>query len=237
MSAITSATILDLVPGTDQAIDNALNWFNELNRNVRRLAEALAAHLHAESVSAVRAAELRNRITQRVLLSARDLYDLLLIVGEQVSPAVSSAESERAVVCALELGLAVNALRKNCTVKNGMAVNDSHNALKPEWKYLAQLLATAKEEHRRRKSRPKPEPLVAAHPRQTAPAKEETVGWTTADGPAQWAKLFGISPATLKRRLKEGSIRHRKLSPKSYQIAIDDLPAKHQAKFRDSPLK
>jgi hypothetical protein len=65
------------------------------------------------------------------------------------------------------------------------------------------------------------------------PAAGEPMEWTTADGPAQWAKMFGVSPTTFKRRLKDGSIRHKKLSTKSYQLAIDDLPAKHQARFRN----
>jgi hypothetical protein len=73
-----------------------------------------------------------------------------------------------------------------------------------------------------------------ANPIPVAPtAAGESMEWTTADGPAQWAKMFGVSPTTFKRRLKDGSIRHKKLSTKSYQLAIDDLPAKHQAKFRN----
>jgi hypothetical protein len=62
----------------------------------------------------------------------------------------------------------------------------------------------------------------------------ESMEWTTPNGPTQWAKLFGISPTTFKRWLKDGSIRHKKLSTKSYQIAIADLPAKHQASFRNA---
>jgi len=61
----------------------------------------------------------------------------------------------------------------------------------------------------------------------------ESVEWTTADSPSRWAKLFDISPPTFMRRLKEGKIRHKKLSTKSYLIAIADLPAMHQAKFRN----
>ncbi len=56
---------------------------------------------------------------------------------------------------------------------------------------------------------------------------------TTPDSPGRWAKLFGFSANTLKRRFKDGAIRHKKLSSKSYQIAIDDLPAIHQSKFRN----
>ena len=68
----------------------------------------------------------------------------------------------------------------------------------------------------------------------------DQIEMTPADGPSQWAKLFGISVSTFMRRLKDGTIRHKKLSSKNYQIAITDLPAKHQAKFRntgDQPAK
>jgi hypothetical protein len=63
------------------------------------------------------------------------------------------------------------------------------------------------------------------------PATE--IQWTTADGLSQWAKLFGFSVTTLKRRFKDGTIKHKKMSSKSYQIAVADLPAKHQSKFRN----
>ena len=56
--------------------------------------------------------------------------------------------------------------------------------------------------------------------------------WTTSDSPQRWAKLFGFSVDTLKRRFKDGKIKHKKLTSKSYQIAVDDLPAVHQTKFR-----
>jgi hypothetical protein len=45
--------------------------------------------------------------------------------------------------------------------------------------------------------------------------------------------MFDVSPTTFMRLLKNGSIRHKKLSTKSYQLAIADLPAKHQAKFHN----
>ena len=63
---------------------------------------------------------------------------------------------------------------------------------------------------------------------------DDGIAWTPAKGPAQWGKIFDMSSATFKRRCNEGKIRCKKLSPKSYQVAIDDLPAKHQAKFRSS---
>lgn len=71
-------------------------------------------------------------------------------------------------------------------------------------------------------------------PSQVKKTGRGAIEWTIADGPTQWAKLFGISPSTLKRRFKDGKIRHKELSAKSYQIAVDDLPAKHQDKYRNA---
>jgi hypothetical protein len=48
--------------------------------------------------------------------------------------------------------------------------------------------------------------------------------WSKPDGPKQWAKAFNCSPSTLKRRFEAGTIRHKKLSSKSYCIHVDDLP-------------
>jgi hypothetical protein len=64
------------------------------------------------------------------------------------------------------------------------------------------------------------------------PADDPPLAWTTPDSPQRWAKVFGFSVDTLKRRFKAGQIRHKKLSTKSYQIAVDDLPAAQQTKFR-----
>ena len=47
--------------------------------------------------------------------------------------------------------------------------------------------------------------------------------WSKQDGPTQWAKKFGFSVDTLMRRFEDGTIRHKKLSTKSYQIHVDDL--------------
>ncbi len=46
------------------------------------------------------------------------------------------------------------------------------------------------------------------------------------DSPKRWAKIFGgITPRTFVRRCKEGRIRHKKLSDRSYQVDIRDIPA------------
>ena len=68
---------------------------------------------------------------------------------------------------------------------------------------------------------------------------EESVEWTTPNGPGQWAKMFEVSQTTFRRWLDAGKIRYKKLSVKSYLIAVADLPSKHQAKFRngDKPTR
>jgi hypothetical protein len=50
--------------------------------------------------------------------------------------------------------------------------------------------------------------------------------WSPPDSPAGWSKRFKVSWDTLKRRFKDGSIRYKKLSSKSYRIHLDDLPEK-----------
>lgn len=48
--------------------------------------------------------------------------------------------------------------------------------------------------------------------------------WSNPDGPQQWARMFGFSVDTLKRRFKAGKIRHKKHTTKSYSIHVDDVP-------------
>jgi len=58
------------------------------------------------------------------------------------------------------------------------------------------------------------------------PAESASDGpWSKPDSPKRWAKLFNLSWDTLKRRFDDGTIRHKKLSSKSYQIHVDDLPS------------
>jgi hypothetical protein len=49
--------------------------------------------------------------------------------------------------------------------------------------------------------------------------------WSEADSPSRWAKRFGFSLDSLKRMAEAGTIRVKRLSTKSWQIAVDDLPA------------
>jgi hypothetical protein len=50
-------------------------------------------------------------------------------------------------------------------------------------------------------------------------------GWSDPKSPAQWARVFGVSWDTIKRRIKDGKITAKKLSMKLYQVAVKDLPA------------
>ena len=56
------------------------------------------------------------------------------------------------------------------------------------------------------------------------PGGGEDNRWSKPNGPTQWAKKFGFSVDTLQRRFEDGSIRHKRLSSKSYSIHMDDLP-------------
>ena len=50
--------------------------------------------------------------------------------------------------------------------------------------------------------------------------------WSQADAPKCWGKVFGFSAATFIRRVKAGTIRAKKLSDKSYQVHLGDIPQK-----------
>jgi hypothetical protein len=55
-------------------------------------------------------------------------------------------------------------------------------------------------------------------------------GWSKPDSPTRWAGVFGESPKTFMRKVNQGKIRAKKLTSKSYQIAVDDLPASEKPK-------
>lgn len=56
-------------------------------------------------------------------------------------------------------------------------------------------------------------------------ALTETKAFSKADTPQRWAKRFGISARTFKRRVKDGTIPAEKLSDRSYRVREDALPA------------
>jgi hypothetical protein len=68
-----------------------------------------------------------------------------------------------------------------------------------------------------------------------AAAAAEKLDWSHPQNPAQWARVFGVSVNTIKRRFAAGTIRNRKLSTKSYIVAVDDLPANEKGKYRTTP--
>lgn len=63
------------------------------------------------------------------------------------------------------------------------------------------------------------------HAEPDAAETPDNVQWSKADTPTRWAKVFGFSARTLKRRMKDGSIRVKVLSRRSYQIDVRHLPA------------
>ena len=77
---------------------------------------------------------------------------------------------------------------------------------------IASLLETACEEKARRELGPKPEPTK----------------WSKPDSPNKWAKVFKCSYNTFMTRLRDGKISHKKLSTKSYQIDMRELPADYK---------
>jgi hypothetical protein len=48
--------------------------------------------------------------------------------------------------------------------------------------------------------------------------------WSEPNSPSQWARVFRVSTQTIRRRFKEGKIRSKKYTAKSYAVHVDDLP-------------
>ena len=48
--------------------------------------------------------------------------------------------------------------------------------------------------------------------------------WSKPNGPAQWAKRFGVHVSTIKRRFEKQTIRNKQITTKSYIVHVDDLP-------------
>jgi hypothetical protein len=55
-------------------------------------------------------------------------------------------------------------------------------------------------------------------------ADEQIGPWSEPDSPSRWAKRFKISARSFIRHVEKGIIRARKLSDKSYQVALADIP-------------
>ena len=56
------------------------------------------------------------------------------------------------------------------------------------------------------------------------PEEQPAGPWSTPDSPSRWAKRFNCSLDTFNRMLEAGKIRYKKLTSKSMQIHVDDLP-------------
>jgi hypothetical protein len=76
--------------------------------------------------------------------------------------------------------------------------------------FVAERLKKAKELRRLRKKRP--------------PGDREDGPWSKPDSPSRWAKIFNISTRTFVRHVEEKAIHAKKLSDKSYQVALSDIP-------------
>jgi hypothetical protein len=58
------------------------------------------------------------------------------------------------------------------------------------------------------------------------------LGWSSAEPPSEWERVFHCCWRTILRRMRGKKVRFLKLSTKSYKIAIDDIPGPHQERFR-----
>jgi hypothetical protein len=59
-----------------------------------------------------------------------------------------------------------------------------------------------------------------------------SLAWSITLSPRQLTTIYEQSWETIKKRLEDGTIRHKKLSDRAYLIALADIPAAHQDKFR-----
>ena len=60
--------------------------------------------------------------------------------------------------------------------------------------------------------------------RGATPSEPQGCTWSKPDSPSRWAKVFKVSPATFIRYVTNGTIHAQKLSSKSYQVALPDIP-------------
>ena len=66
---------------------------------------------------------------------------------------------------------------------------------------------------------------AAARPDENAAKADQAGPWSKQDTPSRWGKKFGCSADTFIRRYEDGTIRAKKLSDRSYQVHVDDIPA------------
>lgn len=70
----------------------------------------------------------------------------------------------------------------------------------------------------------KTQPAIETTKAEQKKAPQSNGQWSKPDTPSRWAKRFGFSVDTFKRRVNDEKIRAKKLSDKSYQVHVDDLP-------------
>jgi hypothetical protein len=85
-----------------------------------------------------------------------------------------------------------------------------------------------------------PEQFYREARRQVLAAIDDVVRWcdpapkmllSGSKKPKDWCAIFDLSWDTLKIAFDEQTIRNVQLGQRSYRVAIEDIPAKHQAKF------
>jgi len=60
----------------------------------------------------------------------------------------------------------------------------------------------------------------------------EAVEWSRPESPKRWAKVFNCAPRTVRRWFEQQKIRNRKLSTRSYVVAVGDLPPSDRDRYR-----
>jgi hypothetical protein len=174
---------------------------------------------------------MRNEIRvlgERLAVAARERsldstpFDLLVVGGEQhLRKTIVLCQTLRTCV-AVEAGGA----------KPDYTASGSDPETLAELQYISQLGANQQpaawiafriNQERRRRERERQEPRITGTAK-SLPTLADDGPWSEPDTPSRWAKRFGVSWDTLKRRFAEGAIRHKKLSSKSYQIHVNDLP-------------
>jgi hypothetical protein len=86
---------------------------------------------------------------------------------------------------------------------------------------------------------PPPPAEAAGEPGDAAPPSDggepaPPGGWSICQGVEQWAHVFDVSRATMRRMLQDNRVRYKKLGRQTYLIAIADIPEVHQERFRSA---
>jgi hypothetical protein len=77
--------------------------------------------------------------------------------------------------------------------------------------------------------------VAAAQERRQTPSGCDAPRWSVSNGVQYWARVYGLSRNAMSEKLRDQSIRNKKLGAKNYLIAMDDLPERERVKY--SPPK